>query len=169
MENRSDGSTRRIIQNSERSTRSKPEYPGSQSYSDLTYDGENLWAAWKSYNYKAGLSKINLLLKIDKETGEILTELPVPFGEPGDGDRGLAWDGTHLWYACCGGELRSIDKKGTVTALYKLPGLERITGLAHDGTSLWIIEFDGKLWNLPLADPPPILPALPETSFRLHD
>jgi hypothetical protein len=37
-----------------------------------------------------------------------------------------------------------------VTGEYKLDQLKRPSGLAYDGSALWIAEFDGKIWRLPL-------------------
>jgi hypothetical protein len=133
-------------------SRYKPDYSGSQSYSDIAYDGEFLWAAWKSFNHKMDRSKASLLLKINKNSGEVISEAPIPFGLTADGARGLTWDGTQLWYGC-ENELRSLQKDGSVTALFKLQGIQRISGLAYDGAALWIIEFEGKLWRLPLTEP----------------
>jgi hypothetical protein len=37
---------------------------------------------------------------------------------------------------------------GLVTAQYTLPQVRRASGLAWDGRSLWVAEFDGKIWRL---------------------
>jgi len=46
--------------------------------------------------------------------------------------------------------LSSIDSStGAVTSQYTLNQIKRPSGLAWDGESLWIIEFDGNVWCLP--------------------
>lgn len=127
----------------------KPDLYGSQSYSDLTYDGTHLWAAWHSFHHPSPRSKTQLLLKIDKDTGEVLGEFPLPPGESGDGTHGLTWDGTTLWHAK-GNKLSQLDRNGSLLRQYAIPNVNRPSGLAWDGRALWIVEFGGKLWRLPL-------------------
>jgi hypothetical protein len=126
----------------------KPGLKGSQSYSDMTFDGTYIWAAWHSFNWRTDESKTQLLLKIDKDTGEVIAEYPLPPGNASDGTHGLAFDGTTLWHAK-GKKLSAIDLNGKLTTQYALPELNRPSGLVWDGSSLWIVEFNGKLWNLP--------------------
>lgn len=126
----------------------KPSLPDTQTYADLAYDGTYLWAAWHVYNYKLDRSKTQLLLKIDKDTGEVLSEYPLPPGNSADGTHALAWDGAKLWHAK-GSKLTSIDENGVKMGQFELPALIRPSGMAWDGDSLWIVEFEGKLWKLP--------------------
>jgi len=127
----------------------KPDLYGTQSYSALAYDGEYVWAVWHSFNYKVDSSQTQLLLKIDKETGQVVSEFPAPLGSPGGNARGLAWDGKNLWHGT-DRRLTALNQSGNKLAQYVLPGVREINGLAWDGSSLWIIEFGGKLWKLPL-------------------
>ena len=126
----------------------KPELSGTPSYSDLAYDGTNIWSSWHSANERTDKSKTQLLLKIDKDTGDVLSEYPLPPGYSADMTHALAWDGQKLWHAK-GSKLTSLDRNGVVMGQFALPNLKRPSGMAWDGDSLWIVEFEGKLWRLP--------------------
>jgi sugar lactone lactonase YvrE len=120
-----------------------------QSYSDMAYDGGHLWIAWHWFKYKLPVSRTQLLLKIDPETGKVIDEFPLPAGTRTDGTHGLAWDGTRLWHMK-DSQLSAIEpSSGAVTAQYSLDQITRPNGLAWDGESLWIAEFKGKVWRLP--------------------
>jgi hypothetical protein len=121
----------------------------SQSYASLACDGKYLWIAWQWLQYKLPRSQTQLLLKVEPETGKVVNEYPLPAGSPADMTHGLTWDGTRLWHIK-DNKLSSIDPStGAVVAQYTLEGLKRPAGLAWQGESLWIIEFDGKVWRLP--------------------
>lgn len=121
----------------------------SQFYSSMVYDGSHLWIAWHWFKYKLPVSRTQLLLKVDPETGEVVGEYPAPAGTRNDGTHGLAWDGARLWHAK-DYRLSSVDPStGRVTARYNLGRIKRPSGLAWDGQALWIAEFDGKVWRLP--------------------
>lgn len=123
---------------------------GSQSYSSMAYDGSNVWVAWHWFRYDRPASETQRLLKIDPDTGSIVAEYPLPPGTAPDMTHGLTWDGSQLWHAK-DNRLSAIDPTtGRVTAQYKLPGIKRPSGLAWDGQALWLIEFDGKVWRLPV-------------------
>ena len=126
----------------------KPQLEGSQSYADLAYDGNHLWAAWHSFHHPSPRSKTQLLLKIDKDTGGVLAEFPLPPGESTDGTHGLTWDGRSLWHAK-GNQLTQLDRKGLILQQFQIPKITRPSGLAWDGRALWIVEFGGKVWRLP--------------------
>lgn len=128
--------------------RYKRDLSGSQSYSDLTTDGTYIWAAWHSFNWKMDRSQTQLLLKIDKANGDVLAEYPLPPGSSSDGTHALAWDGSKLWHAK-GSKLTSLDENGVKMGQFDIPTLKRPSGMVWDGNSLWIVEFDGKLWRLP--------------------
>jgi hypothetical protein len=120
----------------------------SQSYAGLACDGEHLWVAWHWLRYSLPESQTQLLLKIDAETGKIDAEYPLPAGTRNDITHGLTSDGTRLWHIK-GNLLSAIDPgTGSVTAQYKLPQVRRASGLAWDGSSLWVSEFEGKIWRL---------------------
>ena len=120
----------------------------SQSYAGLACDGNNLWVAWHWFRYDIPESETQKLLKIDAETGRIDAEYPLPAGSRPDGTHGLTSDGSRLWHMK-DGVLSAIDPAtGSVTAQYTLPQVKRASGLAWDGSSLWIAEFDGKIWRL---------------------
>ncbi|HEX7331086.1 MAG TPA: hypothetical protein VF290_06285 [Pyrinomonadaceae bacterium] len=126
------------------------EESGSQSYSSMVYDGSHLWIAWHWMKYKLPTSETQLLLKIEPETGKVVEKYPLPPGSAPDMTHALTWDGSRLWHAK-DKRLSSIDPvTGQVTATYRLPQLERPSGLAWDGQVLWISEFDGKIWRLPV-------------------
>lgn len=131
----------------------RPDWEGTQSYTDLTFDGTSIWASWLATDYY-GVDKLKtqLLLEIDPTNGEIISTSQIPFGGLSDLAHGLTWDGENLWYGFQN-SLRAIDRKGKELAKYSLKGVGRISGIAWDGDALWIIEFDGKLWRLPLKDP----------------
>ncbi len=125
----------------------------SQSYAGVTHDGEHLWVAWHWYKYDLSAAKTQLLLKMDPETGKVLGEFPIPGGKRRDGAHGLTWDGTNLWHIK-DQTLSAIEPAGgNVVARYVLEKLTRPTGLAWDSTTLWITEFSGALWKLPLSNP----------------
>ena len=124
------------------------EKTNSQSYASMTFDGTNIWIAWHLFEYKLPDSEVQQLLKVEPETGKILEKYPLPIGTRPDGTHGLTFDGTKLWHIK-DRKLSAINLNGKVIAQYELKQLERPSGLAWDGTSLWIVEFNGKLWNLP--------------------
>lgn len=122
----------------------------SQSYASMTYDGRHLWIAWHWFRYSLSNSETQLLLKVEPETGKVVGEYPLPCGTRNDMTHALTWDGTRLWHAK-DNKLSAIDPStGNVTAQYILNDLKRPSGLAWDGHSLWIAEFDGKIWRLPV-------------------
>ncbi len=121
----------------------------SQSYSGVAFDGSYLWIAWHWLKYKLPDSQTQLLLKVDPETGKVISEYPIPAGTRNDMTHGLAWDGAELWHMK-DSRLSSIDPDtGVVTAQYIVNQIKRPSGLAWDGEALWIAEFDGKIWRLP--------------------
>lgn len=122
----------------------------SQGYSDITFDGEYLWIAWHWFRYDIPKSETQILLKMKPETGEILAEFPLPGGTANDGTHALTWDGNNLWHMkdC---RLSAIDPdNGKVINQFSIKEIKRPSGMAWDGDALWIIEFEGKLWRLPL-------------------
>lgn len=128
----------------------REEATASQFYSSMAFDGSHLWIAWHWFRYDLPVSQTQLLLKVDPETGKVVSEYAAPPGNSSDGTHGLTWDGSKLWHAKDDG-LSSIDPStGQVTAKYTLPRVKRPSGLAWDGQALWIAEFDGKIWRLPL-------------------
>jgi len=84
-----------------------------QVYSALAFDGANLWAAWHMFEYKRNVSESQQLLKIDRNSGEVLERYPLPPGERGNGAHGLTFDGQTLWHIK-GGKLSSINLQGRV-------------------------------------------------------
>lgn len=127
----------------------RPDVHNSQSYSSLAYEGTNLWAAWHMFEYKRADSESQKLLKIDQETGQVLEQYALPPGSRADGVHGLTFDGQSLWHIK-NRRLSSINLKGEVISQFELKALSRPSGLAWDGQTLWIVEFDGKLWKMPL-------------------
>ena len=124
---------------------------GSQMYTSLAYDGSNLWIAWHWFRYDLPTSETQLLLKVDPENGKVVGKYPLPGGTSNDGTHALTWDGSRLWHAK-DNKLSTIDPAtGRVTAIYTLNDLKRPSGLAWDGHALWIAEFDGKIWRLPVS------------------
>ncbi len=121
----------------------------SQSYADMTFDGTNIWIAWHLFHYKLPDSEVQQLLKIEPETGKVLEKYPLPVGTRPDGTHGLTFDGTRLWHIK-DRRLSAIDLNGKLMAQYIFKELKRPSGMVWAGDSLWIVEFDGKLWNLPL-------------------
>ena len=126
------------------------EKTNSQDYASITFDGTNIWIAWHLCEYKLPDSEVQQLLKIDAETGKIIEKFPLPIGSRPDGTHGLTFDGENLWHIKSN-KLSKIDLDGNLIAQYKLPDLKRASGLVWNENSLWIIEFNGKLWNLPFA------------------
>jgi hypothetical protein len=126
----------------------KPQISGSQSYSSMAFDGSFIWSAWHSFNGSLETRKTQLLLKIERETGEIVSEYPLPPGNTADGTHGLTFDGTRLWHIK-GNKLSAIDLNGTPGEEFILKELKRPSRLAWDGNALWIVEFTGKVWKLP--------------------
>lgn len=129
--------------------RHRDDQGASQSYFGVTYDGNHLWIAWHWFKYKLPVSETQLLLKVDPETGEVIAEYPIPAGTRNDATHGLTWDGNNLWHMK-DSTLSAIDRStGQVIAQYTLQAIKRPSGLAWDQESLWIVEFDGKVWRLP--------------------
>lgn len=120
----------------------------SQSYASMAFDGNNLWIAWHLFEYQLPASEVQQLLKIEPETGSILAKYPLPVGTRNDMTHGLTFDGTNLWHVK-DRRLTTIDLDGKLIGGYDLKELKRPSGLAWDGNSLWIVEFNGKLWKLP--------------------
>jgi len=126
----------------------QPDDSASQSYSAMTFDGTHLWMAWHWFNYRLPGSETQLLLKIDPQTGQVIQQFSLPPGTANDGTHALTWDGKQLWHAK-DQRLSAIDpSNGQVTAQYSLKQLRRPSGLAWDGTALWIAEFEGKIFRV---------------------
>jgi streptogramin lyase len=124
----------------------------SQTYAGLTFDGTHLWMAWHWFNYRLRASQTQLLLKIDPQTGKVIQQFSLPRGTASDGIHGLTWDGKQLWHLK-DHLLAAIDpSNGHVTAQYNLKSLRRPSGLAWDGTALWIAEFEGRIFRLPFEE-----------------
>jgi len=122
----------------------------SQSYSSMAYDGTNLWIVWHWFRYDIPAAETQLLLKVDPSTGKVIDRFPAPAGSQPDGAHGLTWDGWRLWHAK-DHTLTAIDPaNGRIIDRYTFDELNRPSGLAWDGHALWIVEFDGKIWRLPL-------------------
>lgn len=121
----------------------------SQHYSSLAFDGNDLWAAWHMSEYKLPASESQQLLKINQDSGEILETFPLPPGTRSDVTHGLTFDGETLWHIK-DKKLSAIDLQGRVLSQFILKDVNRPSGLAWDGQFLWIVEFPGKLWRLPL-------------------
>jgi len=121
----------------------------SQTYSSIAFDGNYLWIVWHWFRYSLPVWQTQLLLKVDPQNGKVVAEYPAPAGAPSDAAHGLTWDGTRLWHMK-DNKLSSIDPEtGKVTAQYRLDELKRPSGLAWVKDSIWIAEFDGKIWQLP--------------------
>jgi hypothetical protein len=119
------------------------------SYSSLAFDGENLWIAYHCFDYDMPPGQAQLLLALDRATGKVIKTWPAPVGTATDAAHGLTWDGRFLWHGK-GNRLCKVDpQSGKIKAEYRLPGVERISGLAWHNNRLWIIEFKGTLWQLP--------------------
>ena len=128
------------------------DHNASQSYSGITFDGTHLWMAWHWFNYRLPASQTQLLLKIDPQTGQITQQFSLPPGTANDSTHGLTWDGKQLWHVK-DHLLSAIDPaNGLVTAQYTLKKLRRPSGLAWDGTALWIAEFEGRIFRLPFQE-----------------
>ena len=128
----------------------REEGDASQTYSSMTYDGNHLWIASHLCRYDIPASETQRLLKIDPDKGRVIAAYPLPPGTAPDTAHGLTWDGSWLWHAK-DDRLSAIDPaSGRVIVQYKLPKIKRPSGLAWDGRALWIIEFDGKVWRMPL-------------------
>jgi hypothetical protein len=121
----------------------------SQSYASIAFDGNYLWIAWHWLRYDLPVSQTQLLLKVDPQAGQVVALYSAPAGRANDMTHGLTWDGTRLWHMK-DNRLSAIDPAtGEVTVQYRLDQLKRPSGLAWVSGSLWIVEFDGKVWRLP--------------------
>lgn len=121
----------------------------SQSYSSLAFDGSNLWAVWHMFEYKRPASESQQLLKIDQNSGEVLERYSLPEGPRADGLHGLTFDGETLWHIKSH-KLSAISLQGKLLNHFIVKEVNRPAGLAWDGEFLWIVEFSGKLWKLPI-------------------
>jgi hypothetical protein len=121
----------------------------SQSYSSIACDGNYIWIAWHWFRYDLPVTETQLLLKVDPESGKVVSQYPLPAGTRNDGAHGLTWDGTSLWHMK-DQKLSAIDPAtGKVTAQYRIGQVKRPSGLAWANNALWIAEFSGKVWYLP--------------------
>ncbi len=142
-----DRKTGKLVQKVER--RHRPD-KASQSYAGLAHDGKFLWVAWHSFNYQLPKELTQVLIKIEPDSGKVLFEYSLPPGTANDGTHGLAFDGKRLWHAK-NQKLSAIDpSNGQVQSQFTLNQLQRPSGMAWDGQALWIAEFSGKLWSLPM-------------------
>jgi len=122
----------------------------SQFYSSVAYDGNHLWIVWHWFRYDLPVSETQLLLKVDPQSGKVVSQYPAPAGTRPDGTHGLTWDGSRLWHMK-DRRLSSVDPStGAVTAQYVIDAIKRPSGLAWANDALWIAEFDGKIWRLPV-------------------
>lgn len=122
----------------------------SQSYADMTFDGTYIWMAWHLFDFRLADSDVQKLLKIEPESGKVVENFPLPIGTRNDATHGLTWDGETLWHIK-DNKLSAINSSnGKIIKQYVLKSLKRPSGLVYDGKNLWIVEFDGKLWSLPL-------------------
>lgn len=126
---------------------------GTRSFADLAYDGRDIWAAWSVLGETSGKVKNELLLKIDKESGKIIEQYTLLKGNRPMGSHGLTFDGDKLWHGK-DNVLTKLDSNGVAMGTFELKGIQRITGLSWDGSSLWVIEFSGKVWKLPFVSVP---------------
>jgi hypothetical protein len=126
------------------------EDPASQTYAGMAFDGSHLWVAWHWFKYALPDAQTQLLLKVDLETGKVVSQYPAPAGTRNDATHALTWDGAKLWHMK-DQQLASIDPAtGAVIAVYTVNQVKRPSGLAWDGRgALWIAEWDGKIWRLP--------------------
>ena len=123
----------------------------SQTYASMVHDGTNLWIAWHWFRYDQPISQTQLVLKVDPDSGKVIAQYPLPGGTRNDGTHGLTWDGTRLWHMK-DQRLSAIDPTtGTVTAKYVIKDIKRPSGLAWTNDTLWIAEFNGRIWRLPFA------------------
>ena len=99
----------------------------------LAWDGEYLW---RSQHAGAGD-----LVKIDPETGEIVAS----FENPGIAqDRGIAFDGQHLWVNDFSAlKVFEIDPEtGKILSSFKIPGMgSGSSGIAWDGQYLYLVNW----------------------------
>lgn len=122
----------------------------SENYAGMAYDGIHLWIGSHKFNYKIPAAQSQIVLKMNPDTGQIVAKYPLPPGTVNDGTHALAWDGKNLWHMK-DSKLSAINSNnGEVIAQYIVGEIKRPSGMVWDGAALWIIEFSGKLWRLPL-------------------
>ena len=161
--------TKKVIQ--------KPDSRASQSYAGLAFDGNKLWVAWHWSNYDPAVPS-QFLLRFDPKKMDFEdARFELPEGDRQDGTHALAWDGKHLWHAKAqsdgsprrrwlvgghpdlgrakaqtdGAVLSQISPEtGTSIQAFPLKGIARPSGMTWFDNALWIAEFDGTLWRLPM-------------------
>ena len=121
----------------------------SQAYAGLACHGNNLWIAWHWFKYDQPVSRTQLLLQVDPATGNVLAEYPLPAGTRNDMTHALTSDGEKLWHMK-DQTLSAIEpSSGMITGQFIIEGVRRPSGLAWVKGSLWISEFNGRIWQLP--------------------
>ncbi len=90
----------------------------------LAWDGTSLWvASWG----------LELLLRVDGESGAVVDELPLR-----DVPAALAWDGSTLWVTQFSRVLQVDVSSGEVVAEFRVGGVP--SALVWDGSSLWVAD-----------------------------
>jgi len=111
-------------------------YPNKEDIFGLAFDDANnwLWLLVRNVSFTYDL------VKYDPNTQTVLGIYPVNFmPEADDAARGLAYDGTYLWFADRSAEL--VYKVSTAGALVQqYPYGDDPSGLAWDGANLWISD-----------------------------
>ena len=115
-------------------------YPAPDLIGGLTWDGSGYWAATRRNT--ADSSEPAFLYQIDSDFNVIDKTDP-----PAVGCQGLAWDGEHLWFVDVFSDniyiLDPSDDPVRVVHNYETE-LDYLSGIAFDGRSIWITEYDKK-------------------------
>jgi len=106
----------------------------------LAWDGRGYWAATRRNTADSGepayLYRLDTNLKVVRKTEP-----------PGVGCQGMAWDGTHLWFAdVFADKLYVVDVAGATPRIVHAASLPfgYLSGVGFDGSNIWVTEYDNK-------------------------
>ena len=98
----------------------------------IAWDGSAIWISVSG--------NTNKLVKVDPNTGQIITNLSSPSNL---GPSDLSWDGTNLWISTGTGEVHSINPVNGARTKFLDLGY-RDTGIAFKPGEIWISHLDDK-------------------------
>lgn len=115
-------------------------YPAPELIGGLAWDGNGYWAATRRNTEDS--REPAFLYRFNQQFEEIDRMEP-----PGIGCQGLAWDGSYLWFVDVFSDtiykLDAGTRPARVIHTYNTR-FQYLSGVAFDGQTLWITEYDGK-------------------------
>jgi hypothetical protein len=112
--------------------------PAPEMLGGLVWDGKGYWAATRRNTADSG--EAAFLYRLNEKFEVVGRTEP-----PAVGCQGLAWDGTHLWFADVFTDkiyLLRINKEKPSLAHTYTTRFDYLSGISFDGESIWIAEYD---------------------------